>query len=112
MGMRVAVDRFEQSVRDLAEVRFSEWRIPGVSLESISLEGAFPATQLVIIFRHRSRPACRFGMKFELWEGISPDSEVDPDIIVTPAIAGVQEEIEAADLGLPEDCSPATVTWL
>jgi hypothetical protein len=79
---------------------------------------------VVILFREVRRPQCIFGFRTlareptppgalewqgKVWddpEGTGP--QVDADMIV----ASLREEIEAADIGLPENCDPTSITWI
>lgn len=103
---------FENCVLERAREGFVEGRISGLHLESLALSGKFPATKLVVVFAHDNRPTCRFGVQFPIWEDIESVSDEDPDIVVSILLAGIQEQIEAADLGLPADCSRRSITWI
>jgi hypothetical protein len=47
----------------------------GVTVEDVELEGAYPDTQLVVVFHEVKRPECRYAWRWAVW----PDGEPDPE---------------------------------
>lgn len=96
-----------------------------ITVEEVRLEPGEPEDQVVILFREAARPHCLFGYRVparedivqgaseeqrKIWydpEGIGP--QVYADIIVN---GWLRERIEAADMGLPSNCDPHSITWI
>lgn len=98
----------------LARERFAHWRDGEAEVIDVRLDGEHPDTALVLTFKHRDRPGCVFGFRMQLsLTSAREDGVIDhPESAVNVIKANVDEEIEAADLGLPTDCSAGQVTWL
>jgi len=41
----------------------------GSRIDHVELTGTYPATLLVVVFRHELRPGCRFAWHWPLWSG-------------------------------------------
>lgn len=104
-------DHYEQLVLAGARERLDSGAIDGLRVRELSLEGGFPDTKLVLLFEHDSRERCVFGFMFSVWSGDvqQHDNAYFPTM---EFIINLREEIEAADLGLPVDCSSEDVTWI
>lgn len=91
-----------------------------IVVDEVRLEQGRPEGDMVVIlFREVRRPQCIFGFRMELHEPGRPvlntldGREIeDPDSWANVIFANFQERIEAADMGLPEDCDPAGITWV
>ena len=97
-----------------------------IVVEEVRLEAGEPeeGDSVVILSREVRRPQCLFGFRtyarepsppgaFEWQRNIWDDPEgegpqVDADMIA----ARLREEVEAADIGLPEKCDPTGITWI
>lgn len=76
--------------------------IRGITFESVELEGEFPRTAVVALFRADDRPGVLFGRRWNLYDDLGnaePLEYVDINLM---------EDIEAAGYGLPpmSKCSP------
>lgn len=85
-------------------------------VEQILLEGQYPNTEIVYLFRHSSRPKCLFGFRWgTFWDWVEGEDYVRKHGPETPAslatIVSVNFE-EAAELHLPERCSEGEITWI
>ena len=97
-----------------------------IVVEEVRLEAGEPEAgdSVVILFREVRRPQCLFGFltraresstpgAFEWQRNVWDDPEgegphVDADMIA----ARLREEVEAADIGLPEKCDATGITWI
>jgi hypothetical protein len=110
----------EAGVRDdLHAVFFGGWTsaedgsvcpyIQGVTFESVELEGAFPTTAVVALFRSEQHPGVRFGRRWALYDELGNPEDMEYEDI------GLMEDVEAAGYGLPPlaDCVPDAegITW-
>jgi hypothetical protein len=96
-----------------------------IHVDEVRLEtGESEGDWVVLLFREARRPQCIFGLRtpareptlpgtFEgqrkVWDdpaGIGP--QVDADMIA----ARLREHIEAADIGLPQECDAGGITWI
>jgi hypothetical protein len=71
--------------------------IRGVTFEEVRLEGRFPETTIVVVFRAETHPGVLFGRRRRLWadDGAWDDQGVFAD--------NLMEDIEACRYGLPVD---------
>ncbi len=96
-----------------------------ITVDEVYLVPGGTENTAVIVFREKRRPQCQFGSRFPLYQGFVQgateeqqtqwsDSErngpqVDADVIVH---GHLRELIEAADMGLPENCAENSITWV
>jgi hypothetical protein len=97
-----------------------------IEVDRIEVRGVEPHLDLVLFFRHGSRPGCVFAFPFkdvsgqaaedakgqELMTGRPPEDSDIVDWFAKLILINLDEEIAATDLGLPQDCDPSTTTWL
>jgi hypothetical protein len=89
-----------------------------IIVEDISLEkGEAEGEDIVILFRTARHPHCLFGFRMaarELgeWEGNTDPEELVPTAQGMVIYANFKEQIEASDMGLPEECHPDGITWI
>ena len=90
-----------------------------ITVEDVYIEQGKPAgNELVILFRDPQRPHCLFGFRTDpsppqiltVDGGLVPDT--DPEGHAEVLYVNLMEEVEAADMGLPEECADKGVTWL
>jgi hypothetical protein len=97
-----------------------------IVVEEVRLEAVEPEAgdSVVILFREIRRPQCLFGFLTRARESSTPGAfewqrnvwdnpegegpQVDADMIA----ARLREEVEAADIGLPEKCDATGITWI
>ena len=84
-------------------------RLRNVVLEEIRLEGSFPKTEVIILFRSHHRPEVRFGHRERIWSDDGVYVAEGSGIIAT----NLEETIIFAP-GLPLDAEPdaAGVIWI
>jgi len=82
--------------------------IRGVEFKAVRLDGVFPQTRLVLLFRAESHPGVLFGRRRRIWE----DDGALSDVIDCVGI-NLMEDIEACGYGLPSDpvADEAGVVW-
>ena len=114
----------EEEIRDsLARVLFGGWigtdpdsgekiqrpYIRGVSVEEVRLEGKFPDTLVVALFRAHDRPGMLFGRRQRVWEDDGTYSGVIDVLDVN-----LMEHVETLRNGLPADRQPddTGVVWV
>ena len=98
------------------------WQVDGIRIEDVSLEGAYPDTKLVRIFR-TTRSAmtargqriedCRFGVRSRIWPAVYVDPEEDPffqDVYFMEFI-GTDPKAYRRLRGA-EPCDPGRINWL
>jgi len=99
-----------------------------IRVEDIWLDASRLVHMLEILFRDDARPRCLFGWRFpateldsDVWEGVEHPDPWEKGLrgpeqaeiwAGTFAITNFEEQIEAADLGLPTDCDPDGITWV
>jgi hypothetical protein len=97
-----------------------------LSLDKIEVQGTAPHFDLVLLFRYSTRPGCLFGFRWkdlsgeaardaEAREQMTGEPPTDADMVesfVKLFLINLNEEIEAEDLGLPEDCAHGSITWI
>jgi hypothetical protein len=80
-----------------------------VAFESVELDGDFPRTRIIALFRHEERPGVRFGKSWRVFNDLGQLGWLDYVDI------NLMEQIEASGHGLPplERCVPdaAGVVW-
>jgi hypothetical protein len=63
--------RYESALRDGVETITADrdyWeKLEGIAFETVALEGCYPDTELVLLFRRRGREECLFGVRRQLW---------------------------------------------
>ena len=113
----------EEEVRDgLARAFFEGWvgtdpdsrekiqrpYIRGVSVEEVRLEGTFPDTLVVVLFRAHDRPGILFGRRRRVWENDGTYSGVEVMDV------NLMEDVETLRHGLPADRQPddSGVVWI
>lgn len=91
-----------------------------ITIDEVRLEQGRPEGDIVVIlFREAERPQCVFGFRAPAHEPtpqLLPDGQLgesdDPEGWAFVIMANLREHIEAADMGLPEDCDPNDITWI
>ena len=66
-------------------------------------------SDIVVRFTSSDRPGCRFGYRFPAIDADDPDGPLEAWAAVL--VENLRELVDAADLGLPEDCGDE-VRWL
>jgi hypothetical protein len=130
---RVTADDLDQDVRSYEEAfrtaversaaRHDFWRdIEGIRIDSVSLDGAYPDTNLVVVFRSvtsptqpfgEARPDCRFGIRWPIWPAESDDPELEArehDIYFMEHLG--TEPSAYLKLRGTHPCEPDSVNWL
>ena len=80
----------------------------GLEVEAVRLEGSFPETEVVILFRDKERPKCTFGFRWgSLWEWVAKDPQT-PETLAHIVWANFEE----ATLDLPECHDDEALTWI
>lgn len=77
-----------------------------VEIESVELEGEYPDIFVVIVFRDRRRPGCRFGYRWPVGQIAASG------IVQRPAVCIWANFEEILVYDLPDDCDPHEITWL
>jgi hypothetical protein len=107
-----------ENVKHVAEDG-SYWERDGVSVTDVRLEGAYPATELVRVFRLLPRSGrsmlaeCRFGFRERIWPAIERDPDVaasrhsDTDFM---EYLGSNSFWDVARSAAP--CDPDAIVWL
>lgn len=96
-----------------------------ITVDEVRLEPGKPDDQVVILLREARRPHCLFGFRFPAREGpalgiseedmrvLNDPEEIGPQVEADIIVNGwLRERIEAADMGLPEDCAATGITWI
>lgn len=123
-GLRVKAELEERLVASDPPMLSSSLR--DVNPERIEIEGSGANVDLVVYFRHGARPGCVFAARWkdiageaaddaraqEKMTGKPPSDHELVEWFAKLILIHLDEEIEAVDLGLPEDCDPAAVTWI
>lgn len=99
------------------------WRdAEGIRIEAVSLEGTYPATQLVWLFRAvpsprtsfgRPKADCLFGIRWPIWPTEEPNPEqqaLAQDMYFMEALGTDPRVYNVLRGGAP--CDPDTVNWL
>jgi hypothetical protein len=82
--------------------------IRGIEFEDVHLEGEFPATELVALFRSEQHPDVLFGRRDRIWHD---DGSLSDAVHVMDV--NLMEEIQACGYGLPSNPQPdAGVAWI
>ncbi len=102
---------YEHRVLDSVRSQLTRDAIEGLHMQALELEGRPPGTWLVLTFKHASRPGRVFGYRRAVWSS-DPEEHSDPYFPAMGFIINLREEIDAPDLGLPTECSPAAITWI
>lgn len=102
---------FDGVIRETVATGAQE-RVPyirGVAFEEVRLDGEFPDTELVLLFRSQSHPGVLFGRRRRLWE------EDGSPIAMVNILIGIhlQEDIESGEPGLPPrpDVDASGIAW-
>ena len=77
-----------------------------IDVVDVRLEGPI----VVVEFAVDQHPGCRFGFRFLARADDDPVETLEGHASL--ARVNLQEEIEADDRGLPDDCRPGTLTWI
>lgn len=82
--------------------------IRGITIEDVRLEGSFPDTQVVVLFRAEERPGVLFGRRRRIWEDSGELSD-----LVSVMDVNLTEDIMACGYGLPADpqVGPLGISW-
>lgn len=82
--------------------------IRGVTFEDVRLEGEFPETRVVALFRSEDHPGVLFGRRRRVWDDDGSYSDV-----ITVMDVNLMEDIEACGYGLPANPQPdeSGVVW-
>lgn len=82
--------------------------VRGVTFEQVRLEGSFPTTEVVALFRSAQHPEVLFGRRQRIWDDDGAFSTV-----INVMDINLMEDIEACGYGLPADPKPDTsgVVW-
>jgi len=93
-----------------------------IIVEDVLLEnGEAEGKDIVILFREVERPYCLFGFRMFAREPVEPGRQwkeiEDPEGRApighgTVIYGNLMEQIQAANMGLPEECEPDGVTWI
>jgi hypothetical protein len=90
-----------------AEIR--EPYIRGIAFDDVRLEGEFPNTEVVALFRSDEHPGVLFGRRRRIWEDDGAYSGV-----ISVMDVNLMEDVEACGYGLPVDPRPdaSGVVWM
>src|SRR5947209_5810793 len=96
-----------------------------IIFDDVRLEQGEPMEDMVVIlFREVGRPHCLFGFRTLAhepppmhspewqWQASEDPEGGIPQIHAEIIFVNLQERIEAADMGLPEECNPGSITWV
>jgi hypothetical protein len=132
-GVKLNGKGFALRVKAELEERLADPRTPrlysslrDLKLQRVELEGTGLNVDLVVYFGHSDRPGCVFAAR---WKDIAAEAAddareqeqmtekppSDDDLVEWFAkliLINLTEQIEAVDLGLPEDCDPDAITWI
>lgn len=84
---------------------------PTITIDEVRVEGRYPDAEIVVLFRDRERPECRFGYRWrfadeeEAWFG---DGDYFIPMLTWAYLTGL---IEADGSPYPGDCIGGEVTW-
>jgi hypothetical protein len=81
---------------------------PRIRVEDVRIDTFKGERDVVILFRDLDRPECLFGFAWGLMGVLEDDEYFDATI----CWANFDETLYAADLGLPEECSPEGINWV
>jgi len=83
-------------------------RCAGPTFEEARLEGGFPPTEILVLFRAGEHPGLLFGRRRRMWEDDGAISDVIDVIDVN-----LMEDIEACGYGLPRNPPPdaSGIAW-
>lgn len=84
-----------------------------VTLESIELEGAYPETNLVLVFHPVDRPECRYAWRHRVWTTgtLNPEPGTgDPDDVWLPFVEWLDLRFRPAAATLPCSADPVAVS--
>ena len=92
-----------------------------ILVEDVYLEQREQEEDIVVLFREAERPHCLFGFRTLAREPVEPErqwkEEEDPQERIpighgTVIYGNFMEQLQAADMGLPEECDPQGITWI
>jgi hypothetical protein len=114
-------ERLRDAIRHSADDR-EYWRdTNGIEFQEVALDGSYPETRLVVVFRAVASsnigfrlPAadCRFGRRTRIWpaEYASPDSEAGFYGVYLAEFLGTDPRAHVVRGARP--CDPGTINWL
>lgn len=100
---------YEHLQEALASISVTRYR---VCLDQVDLVRESSTTYASILFRVAERAGCRFGKKLTVWSGGAPSDDLSPTDSARLAVTVLEEDLDAADRGLPTDCSEDAVNWV
>jgi hypothetical protein len=118
---------YEQRVLTFLQQELGKYPPAGPSGKSILIEdirlekGDAEGDDIVIVFRDVDHPHCLFGFCMFAREPVAPEQQwkesEDPEGRApmghgTVIYGNFMEHLQAADMGLPEDCDTEGITWL
>ncbi len=89
------------------------WGDKRITVEDVQLEQAGGEKRIIILFREARRLQCLFGLRSHpsYFEG-NAANETYAVGAAQEIYSSLKELIEAADMGLPEDCADNSITWV
>lgn len=84
----------------------------GRALQSVLMQGEYPDTKVVILFRDERNPRCLFGLRLPVWHGDGESWDMGPDGAASLLQFDVFEETPGVTV--PDECDPDEngVTWV
>lgn len=92
-----------------------------ITVTDVYIEHGQEEDCVVILFQDLSRPQCLFGFSMPAYEIEAEHGKLDapvgwtndPALVWADMIAAyLAEYVGAADMGLPEECSTTSITWI
>src|SRR5947209_6887758 len=94
-----------------------------ITIEEVRLETTEPEDTFIILFRDSKRPHCVFGFRMSAINHTDPHlmfpasdetqmAVEEPEIWANLIKVNLQEKIEAANYGLPDECDSEHITWI
>lgn len=115
----IDVAAWEQRLRDELErcVFNSDAEHQGTGLhlipEAVRLEGSYPDTEVVILFRERRRPECLLGYRWrKFWDWVEGEEYVSKHGPETPESMAIVIWANWEEAEVPETCVPGEITWI
>ncbi len=89
---------------------------PTITVDEVRVEGRYPDAEILVFFRDRRWPECRFGFRWHFAEeqaaladaALPGDSEYFIPMLTWAYLTGL---IEAGGTGYPGDCRAGEISW-
>lgn len=89
-----------------------------IEVDRVDLKDRDDRKVVVVLFKAEERPGCQFGFEMDAVEPLDEDDQNDRPMFADPhewaaiVLVNLDETLSALHLGLPEKCTPGTVTWV